>query len=151
MSTWKKYEFTATAWGTLKKSIQVTTEEGTAWGPQVLAVVELGKLCKAYGTDAEGNNVQGAGTAYNLTQGRHKIVFRYNSTTNVTKLFVDGAQRGASTAAAFASTIDRISVLGRINPFSSFSVDRQQFGGCNQFAIWKTVLTDAECIELSTL
>ena len=31
MSTWKKYEFTATAWGTLKKSIQVTTEEGTNW------------------------------------------------------------------------------------------------------------------------
>ena len=54
---WKKYEFTATAWKTLSASIQVTTEEGTNWGPQVLAVVELGKLCKAYGTDAEGNQI----------------------------------------------------------------------------------------------
>jgi hypothetical protein len=102
-------------------------------------------------TTNNGNDVQGAGTIYAITQGRHKIVLRYNSTTNVSKLFVDGAQRGASTSAAFASTIDRISVLGRINPFSSFAVDRQQFGGCNQFAVWKTALTDAQCIQLSTL
>jgi len=103
------------------------------------------------GTTNDGNNVQGAGTVYALTQGRHKIVYRYNSTTNVSKLFVDGAQRGASTAAAFAATLNRISVLGRINPFASFAIDRQQFGGCNQFAIWKTALTDAQCIQISTL
>ena len=54
---WRKYEFTAAAWGTLKKSIQVNTEAGTHWGPDVLGVVELGKLCKAYGTDAEGNQI----------------------------------------------------------------------------------------------
>jgi hypothetical protein len=102
-------------------------------------------------TQNNNNDVFFAGTSYNLTQGRHKIVCRYNSATNVSKLFVDGAQRGASTQSAFASTIDRLSVLGRINPFTSFSQDRQQFGGCNQFAIWKTALSDAQCIELSTL
>lgn len=105
----------------------------------------------AVGTTNNGNNIQYAGTIYNLTQGRHKIVCTYNSATNVSKLFVDGAQRGASTFAAFASTIDRISILGRVNPFNSFQVDRQQFGGCNQFALWKTALSDAECIQLSTL
>jgi len=102
-------------------------------------------------TTNDGNNVQGAGTVYAITQGRHKIVFRYNSATNVSKLFVDGAQRGASTFAAFSATIDRIVVLGRANPFNAFAVDRQQFGGCNQFAIWKTALSDAQCIQLSTL
>jgi hypothetical protein len=105
----------------------------------------------AVGTTSDGNNVQGAGTAYALTQGRHKIIYRYNSATNVSKLFVDGAQRAASTFAAFSATIDRISVLGRINPFSGFDVDRQQFGGCNQFVIFKTALSDAQCIELSTI
>lgn len=54
---WRKYEFTATAWKTLSATIQETNEEGTYWGPAVLAVVELGKLCKAYGTDAEGNEI----------------------------------------------------------------------------------------------
>lgn len=102
-------------------------------------------------TSNNANDVSFANTIYALTQGRHKIVCRYNSTTNVSKLFVDGAQRGASTFAAFASTIDRISILGRINPFNSFAVDRQQFGGCNQFVLFKTALSDAQCIELSTL
>jgi hypothetical protein len=102
-------------------------------------------------TSNNGNDIQAAGTIYAITQGRHKIVYRYNSTTNVSKLFVDGAQRGASTFAAFSATIDRIAVLGRVNPFTSFNVDRQQFGGCNQFVVWKTALSDAQCIELSTL
>jgi hypothetical protein len=104
------------------------------------------------GTTNNGNNVNYAGTAHSLTQGRHKIVCTYNSTTNQSKLFVDGAQRGATgTSAAFLATADRISVLGRINPFTAFDVDRQQFGGCNQFVVFKTALTDAQCIELSTL
>jgi hypothetical protein len=104
------------------------------------------------GTTNNGNDVQYAGTSYNLTQGRHKIVCTYNSTTNQRKLFVDGAQRSATgTSPAFLATIDRIAVLGRANPFNAFAVDRQQFGGCNQFAIWKTALSDAQCIQLSTL
>ena len=58
MITWKKYEFTATAWGNLKKAIQVTTEEGTAWdGAKVAGLVEMGKLCKAWTTNAEGEQV----------------------------------------------------------------------------------------------
>jgi hypothetical protein len=55
--TWKKYELTATAWKTLSATIQEQNEDGPYWGPAVLAVVELGKLCKAYGTDAEGNQI----------------------------------------------------------------------------------------------
>jgi hypothetical protein len=104
------------------------------------------------GTSNNGNDVQYAGTSYSLTQGRHKIVCTYNSTTNQRKLFVDGAQRGATgTSTAFLATIDRIAVLGRINPFGGFVVDRQQFGGCNEFEVWKSELTDAQCIEISTL
>jgi hypothetical protein len=58
MSTWKKYEFTATAWGTLKKTIQVTTDEGTNWDSEKVAgVIEMGKLCKAWTTNAEGEQV----------------------------------------------------------------------------------------------
>jgi hypothetical protein len=103
-------------------------------------------------TTSDGNNIQYAGATYTLTQGRHKIVCTYNSTTNQRKLFVDGAQRGATgTSPAFLATIDRISVLARINPFSGFDIGRQLFGGCNQFVVFKTALTDAECIELSTL
>jgi hypothetical protein len=102
-------------------------------------------------TQNNGNDVFYAGTAYTLTQGRHKIVCTYNQTANQSKLFVDGALRSTGTFSGFLATIDRISVLGRINPFGSFSVDRQQFGGCNQFVIFKTALSDAQCIELSTI
>lgn len=57
--TWKKYEFTDAKWAELKKKIEATHEgpEGptTSWDAEkVVAVVELGKLCKAWGTDAEG-------------------------------------------------------------------------------------------------
>ena len=53
--TWKKYEMTAEKWAELRAKIEVKTEEGTAWDAEkVVAVVELGKLCKAWGVDAEG-------------------------------------------------------------------------------------------------
>lgn len=58
--TWKKYEFTDAKWAELKKKIQATheTHDGepsVGWDAEkVVAVVELGKLCKAWGTDAEG-------------------------------------------------------------------------------------------------
>jgi hypothetical protein len=102
-------------------------------------------------TQNNGNDVFYAGTAYTLTQGRHKIVCTYNQTANQSKLFVDGALRSTGAFSGFLATVNRISVLGRINPFTSFDVDRQQFGGCNQFVIFKTALSDAQCIELSTL
>jgi hypothetical protein len=103
-------------------------------------------------TSNNGNNINYAGTIYTLTQGRHKIVCTYNQTANQTKLFVDGAQRSATgTFSGFLATIDRIAVLARINPFSGFDVGRQQFGGCNQFLLFKTALSDAQCLELSTL
>jgi len=104
-------------------------------------------------TSSNGNNISFSGIAnYTLSQGRHKIVCVYNQTTNESKLFVDGAQRGTTgTFSGFLATVDRISILARIDTFSSFAVDQQQFGGCNQFAIWKTALTDAQCNQLSTL
>lgn len=57
---WKKYEFTDAKWAELKKKIEATheTHDGepsVGWdAKKVVAVVELGKLCKAWGTDAEG-------------------------------------------------------------------------------------------------
>ena len=104
-------------------------------------------------TSSNGNNISFSGSAnYTLTQGRHKIVCVYNQTANQSKLFVDGAQRGTTgTFSGFLATVDRIAILARFNTFSAFVVDRQQFGGCNQFAVWKTALTDAQCIQLSTL
>ena len=52
---WKKYEFTDAKWAEMKAKIEVTHEDLTSWDPaKVVAVVELGKLCKAWGEDAEG-------------------------------------------------------------------------------------------------
>lgn len=55
----RKYEIAPSTWATLQKKIQktVTTPEGTeqVWdADQVAIVVELGKLCKAWGVNAEG-------------------------------------------------------------------------------------------------
>jgi len=60
--TWKKYEMSAAKWAELRAKIEQTTKgpEGpaTSWDPaKVVAVVELGKLCKAWGTDEEGKPV----------------------------------------------------------------------------------------------
>jgi hypothetical protein len=52
--TWKKYEMSAAKWAELRAKIEVTNEDGASWDPAtVVAVVELGKLCK--GWDDEGN------------------------------------------------------------------------------------------------
>jgi hypothetical protein len=56
--TWKKYEMSAAKWAELRAKIEVTNEKGASWDPAtVVAVVELGKLCKAWGVDAEGKPV----------------------------------------------------------------------------------------------
>jgi hypothetical protein len=58
--TWKKYEMSAAKWAELRAKIETTgilpgEENMTWWDPaKVVAVVELGKLCKGWGTDAEG-------------------------------------------------------------------------------------------------
>ena len=63
MQTFRKYEFTPTQWATAKKKIELTgtNPEGetyTYWNPDLVSVVvELGKLCQEWGTDAEGNKV----------------------------------------------------------------------------------------------
>ena len=52
----RKYEIATTTWATLKKKIEKTTEEGSYYNTDLVAVVvELGKLCKEWGEDAEGN------------------------------------------------------------------------------------------------
>jgi len=53
--TFSKYEMTSTQWGTLKKKISTTDEEGNLSYVNC-AVVELGKLCKQ--TDQEGNCIE---------------------------------------------------------------------------------------------
>jgi len=61
--TWKKYEMSAAKWAELRAKIETTgilpgEENMTWWDPaKVVAVVELGKLCKAWGTDEEGKPV----------------------------------------------------------------------------------------------
>jgi len=57
--TWKKYEMSAAKWAELRAKIETTGtdpegETYATWDPaKVVAVVELGKLCK--GWDADGN------------------------------------------------------------------------------------------------
>jgi hypothetical protein len=61
MQTFSKYEFTPTQWATAKKKIEKTgtdPEPYTYWNPDLVSVlVDLGKLCQEWGTDAEGNQV----------------------------------------------------------------------------------------------
>lgn len=102
-------------------------------------------------TTNNGSDVFYAGTTYYLTQGRHKIACTYNQAVNQAKLFVDGAQRGAGTFSGFLASIDKFSVLCRINPFSGFAADRQLFGGDNQCLIFNTALSDAQLAQLTTL
>lgn len=56
---WKKYEFTDAKWAELKKKIEAPAQgEEVSWDAEkVVAVVELGKLCKAWGTDEDGKPV----------------------------------------------------------------------------------------------
>jgi len=60
MQHFRKYEIATTTWATLKKKIEITTtnpEGETVYSYNnelVSVVVELGKLCKEWGEDAEG-------------------------------------------------------------------------------------------------
>ena len=61
--SFRKYEAAPATWATLRKKIELTgtNPEGetyTYWNPELVSVlVELGKLCQEWGTDAEGNKV----------------------------------------------------------------------------------------------
>ena len=61
MQHFRKYELTPTQWATARKKIEKTgtNPEGetyTYWNPDLVSVlVDLGKLCQEWGTDAEGN------------------------------------------------------------------------------------------------
>lgn len=102
-------------------------------------------------TANNGNNIQYAGAGYNFpSTGRYKVACLYNSTTNTSKLFVNGVLRSTSTFAGFVNTISQISMGSRINPFSSFAQDRQGFLPFYNFAIFPTALTDAECVAITT-
>jgi hypothetical protein len=61
MQHFRKYELTPTQWATARKKIEKTgtdPEGETYWNPDLVAVlVDLGKLCTEWGTDAEGNQV----------------------------------------------------------------------------------------------
>ena len=58
MQRFRKYECLPTTWATLKEKIQITKEEGSYYNTDIVAVVvELGKLCKEWGTDEEGNPI----------------------------------------------------------------------------------------------
>jgi hypothetical protein len=61
MQHFRKYELTPTQWATARKKIEKTgtdPEPYTYWNPELVSVlVDLGKLCQEWGTDAEGNQV----------------------------------------------------------------------------------------------
>ena len=59
MQHFRKYELTPTQWATARKKIEKTNPEGeTYWNPELVSVlVDLGKLCTEWGTDAEGMTV----------------------------------------------------------------------------------------------
>lgn len=61
MQHFRKYELTPTQWATARKKIEKTgtdPEPYTYWNPDLVSVlVDLGKLCTEWGTDAEGNQV----------------------------------------------------------------------------------------------
>jgi hypothetical protein len=97
------------------------------------------------------NNIQFSNNFYSFpSTGRYKIACLYNSTTNTSKLFVNGVLRSTGTFTAFVNTISQISMGGRMNPFSSFTQDRQAFVPFYNFAIFPTALTDAECVAITT-
>lgn len=104
-------------------------------------------------TTNNGNDVQYAGGSYNLTTGRHKIACTYSQANNQRKLFVDGVLRGTSTHTNFLATIDRLSIGCRINSFSSFTTDRPlgSSNGISIFALFNSLLTDNQCVALTTL
>jgi hypothetical protein len=104
-------------------------------------------------TTNNGNDISYAGTNYTLTTGRHKIICTYSQTNNQRKLFVDGVLRATSTHTNFSATIDRYSVGCRINPFSAFDLDRQlsSDSGVLDYAMFNSLLTDAQCVSLTTL
>jgi hypothetical protein len=103
-------------------------------------------------TTNNGNNVNYAGSSYTLTTGRHKIACTYSQANNQRKLFVDGVLRATSTHTNFLSTIDRVSVGCRINPSSSFAIERQlnSSSGIFDFALFNSLLSDADCVALTT-
>lgn len=102
---------------------------------------------------SNGNDVQYAGTTYTLTTGRHKIICTYSQTNNQRKLFIDGVLRGTSTHTNFLTTIDRIGLGCRYNPFTSFSSDRPlgSQSGIYNFGGFNSLLSDAQCVALTTL
>jgi hypothetical protein len=104
-------------------------------------------------TTNNGNDISYAGTNYSLTTGRHKVVCTYSQANNQRKLFVDGVLRATSTHTNFLSSIDRVSVGCRVNPFSGFAADRQLSSDSvvSEFAVFNSLLTDAECQSLTTL
>ena len=104
-------------------------------------------------TSNNGNDIQYVGGGHTLTTGRHKIACTYSQANNQRKLFVDGVLRATGTHTTFLATIDRLSVGCRINPFASFSADRQLNSGSGVFdyAVFNSLLTDAQCVALTTL
>lgn len=105
------------------------------------------------GTTNNGNDITYAGASYYLSTGRHKIACTYSQTNNQRKLFVDGVLRATGTHTTFLATIDRLSLGCRLNPFTSFSTDRPLASGSGifDFALFNSLLTDAQCVALTSL
>lgn len=83
--------------------------------------------------------------------GRNKLVVRYSLTQGNARLFLNGVLISGTIPLTTLPFLDKISLLSRINPFSGFALDRFYNSYVRQAALFKTALTDAQAIALTTL
>jgi hypothetical protein len=127
--------------GNAKGSIQIYPfyiGQGTASNSVTIGLFEDALLCRVF----VGGTPQNYFTSSTLSIGRHKVAFVYAN--NNLKLFLDGVLIQTDTSATIP-TCDQI-YIG-----ASGTTVLTQLIEVNTNALWKTILTDAECIALTTL
>ncbi len=127
--------------GNAKGSIQIYPfyiGQGTASNSVTIGLFEDALLCRVF----VGGTPQNYFTSSTLSVGRHKVAFVYAN--NNLKLFLDGVLIQTDTSATIP-TCDQI-YIG-----ASGTTVTTQLIEVNTNALWKTILTDAECIALTTI
>jgi hypothetical protein len=97
------------------------------------------------------NPLSGSITTSALTAGIHKIALAYNTATDGVALYLDGTLVGSTRTASSLPAMSRIAIGARLNPFISFSVERQLGSFVRAFVLYKTRLSNSELASLTTL
>ena len=85
-------------------------------------------------------------TNYTTTNGVHKLAMTYDA--NEVRIFVDGAKVTTDSSVTLPSLLNSVHI-GKVEITDSYN---NNFGGsAKQALVFKTALTDAECITLTTL